>query len=78
MILDNNAEPIWFLPLETVVAQNFRVQTYQRRPVLTWYEGPADGTYGGTCVIYDSAYRHSPRSRGASFSPATCYEFLIT
>src|SRR5262245_10077037 len=39
MILDNAGEPVWFLPLATEVAQNFRAQTYRGKPVLTWYEG---------------------------------------
>jgi hypothetical protein len=77
-IVDNNGDPIWFLPLETVVAQDFRVQTYRGSNVLTWYEGPAGDTYGGTCVIYDSAYRELKRVRAGHRYSCDMHEFLIT
>ena len=64
MILDNSGQPVWFLPLATEVAQNFRAQTYRGKPVLTWYEGPTGSTYGGSCVIYDSGYRELKRVHG--------------
>ena len=66
MILDNSGQPVWFLPLATEVAQNFRAQTYRGKPVLTWYEGPTGSTYGGSCVIYDSGYRELKRVHGGN------------
>jgi len=48
LIVDDEGEPVWFLPLATVLAQNFRVQKYRDAEVLTWYEGASGGTYGGS------------------------------
>ena len=70
MILDNSGQPVWFLPLATEVAQNFRAQTYRGKPVLTWYEGPTGSTYGGSCVIYDSGYRELKRVHGGNGTAA--------
>jgi hypothetical protein len=78
MILDNSGEPVWFLPLATEVAQNFRAQTYRGRPVLTWYEGPTGSTYGGSCVIYDGSYRELKRVHGGNGYSCDLHEFLIT
>jgi Arylsulfotransferase (ASST) len=77
-ILDNSGEPVWFLPLENEVAQNFRAQTYRGKPVLTWYEGPSGSTYGGSCVIYDDAYREQKRVHGGNGYSLDLHEFLIT
>jgi len=78
LIVDDEGEPVWFLPLATVVAQNLRVQTYRGSDVLTWYEGPAGGTYGGSCVIYDSAYRELHRVHAGNGFDCDLHEFLIT
>jgi hypothetical protein len=78
LILDNAGDPIWFRPLATEVAQNFRVQSWRGQDVLTWYEGSADGTYGGSCVIYDSAYRELKRVYGGDGLSCDLHEFLIT
>ncbi len=77
-ILDNSGEPVWFLPLDNEVAQNFRAQTYRGKPVLTWYEGPSGSTYGGSCVIYDDAYRELKRVHGGNGYSLDLHEFLIT
>ena len=77
-ILDNSGEPVWFLPLQTEVGQNFRAQTYRGQPVLTWYEGPTGSTYGGSCVIYDDAYRELKRVHGGNGYSLDLHEFLIT
>ncbi len=36
-----DGEPIWFLPGRTM---DFRVQRYQGKPVLTWYQAPTPGS----------------------------------
>jgi hypothetical protein len=78
MILDNTGEPVWFLPLATEVAQNFRAQTWKGKPVLTWYEGATGTTYGGSCVIYDGSYRELKRVHGGNGYSCDLHEFLIT
>jgi hypothetical protein len=77
-ILDNSGQPVWFLPLATELAQNFRVQTYHGKPVLTWYEGPSGNWYGGSDVIYDSNYREIKRVHGGNGYSCDQHEFLIT
>jgi hypothetical protein len=78
LILDGAGEPVWFLPLSTVVAHNFQVQRYRGRHVLTWYEGKAGSTYGGSWVIYDSAYRELHRVHAGHGYAGDLHEFLIT
>jgi Arylsulfotransferase (ASST) len=78
LILDNAGEPVWFLPLATIVAQNFCVQKYRGNHVLTWYEGAAGGTYGGSCVIYDSTYHELKRVHAGNGYDCDVHEFLIT
>ena len=78
MILDDDGEPVWFLPLATVIAQNLLVQKYRDEDVLTWYEGAAGGTYGGSCVIYDSSYRELHRVHAAHGFACDVHDFRIT
>jgi len=78
LILDDDGELVWFLPLSTVVAQNFRVQKYHGEDVLTWYEGAAGGTYGGSCVIYDATYRELKRVHAGNGFDCDVHEFLLT
>jgi hypothetical protein len=78
MIVDNRGEPVWYLQLKTVEAQNLRAQTYRGRPVLTWYEGASTSTYGGSVVIYDTAYHELKRVHGGNGYSCDLHEFLIT
>ena len=51
MILDEHGELIWFKSLSPAGtrAANFRVQQYEGKPVLTWWQDPliADGIEDG-------------------------------
>ena len=78
VLLDDAGEPVWYLPLAHVEAQNLGVQTYHGRPVLTWYEGTPGGSYGGSCVIYDFAYNELKRVRGGNGLACDLHEFLLT
>ena len=78
VLLDDAGEPAWYLPLPHVEAHNLRVQTYEGRPVLTWYEGTPGGSYGGSCVIYDFAYHELKRVRGGHGLACDLHEFLLT
>jgi predicted lipoprotein with Yx(FWY)xxD motif len=41
LILDNQGNPVWFRPASgTDTVFDFKVQTYQGKPVLTWWQGP--------------------------------------
>jgi arylsulfotransferase ASST len=77
LILDDAGEPVWFLPLSKILAQNFQVQRYRGQPVLTWYEA-AGATYGGSWVVYDASYRELHRIHAGHKFSGDLHEFLIT
>ncbi len=81
-ILDGGGHLVWFKPVPGQ-ATDFRVQTYEGRPVLTWWEGPPEapvkGSGVGHGVIYSSSYQEIARV-DASFGPDTAdlHEFQLT
>lgn len=46
LIMDQSGNPVWFRPLDSIYIQNadFRVQSYQGKPVLTMWQGTISGT----------------------------------
>jgi hypothetical protein len=59
MILDNAGRLVWFKPVtKGSRAADLRVQQYEGRPVLTWWEEPlvAGGRRDGGIVLADSSY----------------------
>jgi hypothetical protein len=80
MIVDNAGRPIWFRPVPGIrAATDFRAQTYQGRPVLTYWEGLSRFGIGtGRLVIVDQSYRVIRRiATGNGFRP-DLHEFVIT
>jgi len=81
-IIDDQGQPVWFGPVPAQ-ATDFRVQTYDDQPVLTWWEGPPDapvpGSGVGHGVIADSTYQQIARV-DAGFGPDTTdlHEFQLT
>src|SRR6478609_8480049 len=60
MILDRAGGIVWYSPNSSKTTQrlDLKVQSYQGRPVLTWWEGQVFQGYGrGHVVIADSSYR---------------------
>jgi Arylsulfotransferase (ASST) len=59
MILDRAGGLVWYSPSRgTTERLDLRVQSYQGKPVLTWWEGQVLTGYGhGRVVIADSSYR---------------------
>ena len=58
MIADNEGEPVWFQPMESGLANDFRVQEYKGEQVLTWWQGRSIRGYGiGEMKILDSSYQ---------------------
>jgi hypothetical protein len=57
-IVDDRGRPVWFarMPPGTQAA-DFRVQSYQGRPVLTWWQGSDFGTGTGVGYVADASYR---------------------
>ena len=80
MIMDNRGEVVWFKPLNTKGVTDFRVQTYEGKPVLTWWRGHVSdvGVGNGWYVIYDTSYRPVAEVRPGNGLVGDVHEFLIT
>jgi len=61
MILDRNLQPVWFSGVGThQVAANLKLQTYNGKPALSWWQGVVSRTgitKKGTLVVLDQSYR---------------------
>jgi hypothetical protein len=78
-ILDDNGQVVWFRPLDAKDVSDFRVQTYQGKPVLTWWRGRAPlGVGGGYYVIYDATYHKIAHVRAGHGLIGDLHEFRIT
>jgi hypothetical protein len=81
-ILDGAGRPVWFNPVPGQ-ATDFRVQTYEGKRVLTWWQGPPEapvpGSGVGHGVIMDSSYRVIARvDAGFGTDTADLHEFQLT
>jgi hypothetical protein len=79
-IVDPHGHLIWFKPVhgDTSVA-DLRVQTYQGRAVLTWWQGYVTAGIGsGVDIINDSSYRQIAVIRAANGLSADLHEFQLT
>ncbi|HKP90505.1 MAG TPA: arylsulfotransferase family protein [Thermoleophilaceae bacterium] len=79
-ILDPDGRLVWFRPMPGALqAYNFRVQRYQGKPVLTWFQGEqATGVGRGEGLIYDTAYRPVARVRTGNGYDQDLHEFVLT
>jgi hypothetical protein len=80
VILDTTGQPVWmFHTPPGQLAMNFRVQTYQGQPVLTWWQGTLSklGIGSGVDVIVNSAYKTVATVRAGNGFTADLHEFLI-
>jgi hypothetical protein len=78
MILGVDGHLQWFQPTAGT-PMNVEVQTYQGRPVLTWWEGEIVNGYGkGTCPIVDQSYRQVATVRAGNGLEADLHEFQLT
>lgn len=66
LIVDNTGNPVWFRPMPTPNLMNtdFRVQTFNGEPVLTFWQGT---------LATPPAYTNAP---GGSSEPGSCYYIL--
>jgi arylsulfotransferase ASST len=82
MILDENGAVLWFKPLSPTGtrAADFRVQQYEGKPVLTWWQDPliAGGSSKAGEVITDSSYRRLAVVRAGNGYQPDLHEFQIT
>ncbi len=75
-ILTNTGKVIWFHALPAgEMATDFRTQTYQGRPVLTWFQGSG---LSGTDYIYNDHYQKIAEVRAGNGYLTDFHEFLIT
>jgi Arylsulfotransferase (ASST) len=79
-IIDNQGHVIWFHPVPAgQEAADFRTQTYQGRPVLTWWQGTGlGGLSRGTDYIYNDHYQQIATVTAGNGLSADGHEFLIT
>ena len=80
MIVDREGETVWFHPVAgDQQAFDFRVQQYEGRDVLTWWEG-AVALYRGTGVgrVMDGSYREIASVEMANGYEMDAHEFELT
>jgi hypothetical protein len=78
LVVDDSGEPVWFLPLGSTTAMDVRMQQYQGRTVLTWYEGTVLGAEGGSWVIFDPTYHEVASVKAARGRHGDLHELLLT
>jgi hypothetical protein len=81
MILDTEGRTVWFYPLPgKTQAFDFRMQRYEGKPVLTWWQGivTSRGYGAGEDVIFDSSYRQMATVRAGNGYQADIHDFVIT
>jgi Arylsulfotransferase (ASST) len=75
-IISSTGQVIWFHALPAgEMATDFRTQTYQGRPVLTWFQGSG---LSGTDYIYNDRYQQIAAVRAGNGYLTDFHEFLIT
>ncbi len=80
MILDPRGGLVWFKPVPRGdIATDFRVQSYQSQPVLTWWQGRSGAGVGvGQDVIDDVHYHQIAVVKAANGLSADLHEFALT
>ncbi len=81
LILDRALQPVWFRPVpEKLVASNLALQSYEGRPVLSWWQGKVTNTgatESGEDVVVDQHYRTIARLHATGGWVVTLHEFVI-
>jgi len=81
MILDGSGRLVWFKAIPAGErAADLRVQEYQGRPVLTWWQDPlvADGRRDAGVVIADNSYKNVAIVRAGNGYQPDLHAFQIT
>jgi hypothetical protein len=79
-ILNSRGKEIWFHAVPAGdEASDFRTQTYDGKPVLTWWQGTGLGALSsGTDYIYNDHYKQIAVVKAGNGYSADGHEFLIT
>jgi hypothetical protein len=81
MILDRAGGLVWFSPSNSQATEllDLKVQSYQGKPVLTWWEGQVTVGHGqGRVVIADSSYHPIATVSAGQGLAADLHEFVIS
>lgn len=79
LMVDDAGEPVFFAPNDKGNVTDFRVQQYQGKPVLTWWQGRAIlGTGEGVVQIVDSSYRPVATVQGGNGYKLDFHDATIT
>jgi hypothetical protein len=82
MILDPHGRLIWFQPFPVAgnrLITDFRVQTYQGQPVLTWWQGTTNhGSGEGEGIIFNQSYQQIAVVQAGNGLSMDLHEFLVT
>jgi hypothetical protein len=80
MIVDDKGGLVWFKPVpQNSIATDFRVQSYQGKPALTWWQGGLiTGDGRGVGVIYDSRYHKLRTVKAGNGYSMDLHEFTLT
>jgi Arylsulfotransferase (ASST) len=82
LILDNKLRPVWFGPVGTnVVAGNLKIQTYQGKPALSWWEGVIGSTgvtTSGKDVVYSQQYKRVATLTGTDGWVISLHDLVIS
>src|SRR5215475_8910461 len=77
LIAERGGDIAWFHPQTQV--WDFNVQSYQGKPVLTWWHGRTGHIYGrGNCYIADSSYNQIAEVKCGNGLMADMHEFNLT
>ncbi len=81
LILNNNLQPVWFQPVpKNVVASDLSEQTYEGKPVLSWWQGvitSTGATQSGEYVVVNDHYQTVATLRGADGWVPTLHSLVI-
>jgi hypothetical protein len=81
MIVDQHGQLVWFHPVPAGdSATNFQVQSYEGKPVLTWWQGKILGVgFGqGENLLYNSSYEKIAQVRAGNGYHADLHEVRLT
>ena len=81
MIVDAAGQLVWFTSLTGgITPSDFRVQSYQGQPVLTWWQGDVTPTGQGIGedVVYDDSYQQIATVKAGNGYHADLHDFTIT
>jgi hypothetical protein len=79
VIVDNSGAPVWENPLAGLVTTNLRVQRYEGRAALTWWDGLISNGHGiGGYVIAGEDYAPLRHVQAGNGLQGDLHEFLLT